>query len=510
MSKKKNIRKKEKPNFLSGLRELTNIITFSSQDKNKIEQFINKYNFDESIFKRLISYVYFYPHLIHYWNTYFNDFFLWNKTFSSKIKRKENTIKLLMSFGFTLIKNNCNNKKNYMFIKSELLRDKNRYVIQKLLREYFETINNKKYNEKEINFFYDLFLNGVITDIDLMKIDQLLHDGKSTIDIQTFEIPESNNQTETKNIVEINTSFDFTKREFTKEISDFIHNVKKYKLSRPECQKCGLFNSQMVVLDTNLEKIEPVDIAFIGLNPGTSEKEIGLPFVGVSGKKLREKLYLLPNNIKWVIFNVVLCYTKSEKDIPPDAYQNCLDNFKNLCKEFDPKYYVFLGGSAAKYIGINSGITKKSGNIINGKFIPIIHPSSLRSQKMIDIWDRSFETVYNLFKNNNTNQIIQNNSQINKFNIPQNQIITEIDENLTFFDVKDIGNNKIIKIFIDQNGQKKYLFEDYKIEFHLKNTDFKNCQMISNQVDYKISIDGSRKFFISKLLHDQLKNIINV
>ena len=408
------------------------------------------------------------------------------------------------------MKNNCNDKSKFMYIKSDLYQDKNRNSIKKLLKNYFKTINGKTYNEIELNFFYDLFLLNVISDVDLMKIDQLLNDGKSTIKIETFSKPIIQNE----NVIETQNNVSFEEKTFSEKIQSFINNVKNYKKERKQCRNCGLFNSKIVVLDTNINDIKPVDIAFFGLNPGKTESEKDLPFVGVSGKKLREKISLLPNNISWIISNIIMCYTNNEKEIPKEAYINCQEMFKNMCEAFPAKYYVFFGNSASKLAGINESITKASGKIYNNKIIPIIHPSSLRSEKMINIWNKSFETVFNLFKSNeNINVRNFNTNDTNDTfykNIPKNKIITNITEDLTFFDVKQLQNNKIVKIFIDKNGEKKYLFEDYFLTLNVKNSNFKDCNMISDSVDYVVKYKGSNKYYISKLLHDQLEQIKNV
>lgn len=506
-SKSKLIKKKEKPNFLNGLKELTNWIVYSNNNINTLENLIQTYNFDEYIFKRLLSYVYFYPHLIHYWNEYMNNLFDWSKLFGNKIKKRENLVKLINSFAYTLVKNNCCDKHNFMFIKGNLYQDKNRRDIKKLMKEYFQTINGKNFNDKELNFYYDLFCLNQITDVELMKADQLLNGGKSTINISNINSP----QLEIINQVDlVQENINIQNTEHSIEIKNFIKNVKLYKETRTKCKSCGLYKSPMIVLDTNIDKPGKVDIAFIGLNPGKKEIEEDKPFVGLSGTKLRKKMALLPTNIKWLISNIVLCHTVSEKEIPKDAFNNCIDMFKNICEAFPADYYVFIGRQAAQIAGVKDKITKVSGNIYNDNIIPIIHPSSLRSQEMIDIWDNSFDTIYKLF-NVQKSQLVQldqsvNNQQHN-FNIPQHKIITQVTDDLSLFDVKEVNKDKIVKIFIDNNGEKKYLFEDYNLTVNVKHASFTNCDMITKEVDSFVKIKGSNKYFISKMLNNSLKDL---
>ncbi len=504
INQKKLIKKKSKPNFISGLKELTNFLVYPNKKIETLENIVNTYQFDEFIFKRLLSYIYSYPHLIYYWNKYMNNLFSWNILFGSKENKRKNIIKLINSLKFTIIKNNFNDKRKFLYIKSNLYQEKNRTVIKKLLKEYFITIYNKFYNNDELNFFYKLFCENVITDVELMKIDQLLNNGKNKLNSNVFIKP---NITETP-VIHNESNINISKNNHSDEIKDIINKIKKFKINREECKKCGLYNSPMVVLDTNIKKVGSIDVLFIGLNPGINEVKEDLPFVGVSGKKLRSKMALLPKDIKWAITNIVLCHTKSEKEIPENAFINCSQMFKNICELFPAKYYVFIGRHAAQLANIKGNITSVSGKLFNNKIIPIVHPSSLRSEKMINIWNKSFETIYNLFNvNNNYERQDSSSNQNLNYNIPQEKIITSISDDLTFFDVKDIGNNQLVKIFIDSNGIKKYYFEDYKYEINLKNQPFFKCKMIDNKMDHIIQITGSKKYYISKLLRDSLKNV---
>ena len=52
------------------------------------------------------------------------------------------------------------------------------------------------------------------------------------------------------------------------------------------CSKCPLFGKSPVILDTNVQQPTAVHLSIIGLNPGTKEVEVGVPFVGPAGKIL--------------------------------------------------------------------------------------------------------------------------------------------------------------------------------------------------------------------------------
>ena len=84
--------------------------------------------------------------------------------------------------------------------------------------------------------------------------------------------------------------------------------------------------------------------------------------------------------------------------------------------------------------------------------------------------------------------------------------ITTITDDLTFFDVKEISKDQIVEIYCNSKGEKRYLFKDYVININVNQKRFVDCKMISDEVNTMVQIKGSNKYYISKLLNDQLSN----
>ena len=82
-------------------------------------------------------------------------------------------------------------------------------------------------------------------------------------------------------------------------------------------------------------------------------------------------------------------------------------------------------------------------------------------------------------------------------------------DDLTFFDVREV-NDKIIKIFIDQNGQKKYLIEDYITRFYVKSDSWKDCNQITNSVDCYVNVSGKDKQFVTNKIRQKFNQIKSV
>lgn len=191
-------------------------------------------------------------------------------------------------------------------------------------------------------------------------------------------------------------------------VQNYIQDVQTKKKTSSICQGCPLFGSPMVILDTNMEDFGPVDIVFLGLNPGKDEVKQGLPFVGKAGRLLREQIASLPPGTTYLITNLILCHTNDESKIPSPSkvIKNCQSMRDDILYRFPAKFYVPLGGKAIKSMGVNDSVIQASGNLYdNPSYInvfPIMHPSAVyrpsQSKQMSnkDIFNMSFENLKDL------------------------------------------------------------------------------------------------------------------
>ena len=504
--KKSNIVRK-KTNYLTGLKALSSWMTGTRRDEKELEYIISKYEFNTTIFKRLISYIYNSPHIVWYINKYLNDLYNFNKM---------NLINLIYSFVYLLDINQKNQMKKLFYIKSDDLADRNKTKIKTLLNDFFSKLYDKNYNEQELNFFYDLFNLGYITVQDITEIDLHLNNNKTTVELDQFQAYQKQPQNITTNTIPLDIY-----RTLPENISKYCDEIKMKILNRKKCQQCELFGKPSVIVDTNVNDFGEVDIIFIGLNPGKDEVILNKPFVGKSGIPFREKLAKLPANVKWVITNIMLCHTRNEKEIknPEVVIENCQELLVEITSKFPAKYYVPLGAKAAKAMGLDQGISSISGKkFTKGDFtiIPIIHPSNAVNYGQMDKFNESFETIYELFKDMSVSKpatIQQRNLTMKSAAVTEiktsqnnNRFITEVTDDLTLFDIREI-NNKIVKIFIDKDFNKKYLIEDYEFSFYIHSGSWNTCSQIIDNVDFKVVIPGNLKTMATKKVRDKLNQI---
>ena len=503
---KGNVTKKKHPSYLNALKAVTNWTFGKQRKKEDLEHIIDLYGIDNGIFKRFLLFTYNSPHLVYYINKYMNHLFSFNKF---------DTADLIYSFTYLLDINRISKKSipdKLFYLKNTELADKNKEKIKELFDEYFNKLFDKDYNETELNFFYDLVNLNIITFDNITTMDKHINSGKSTITLEDIAMP---NSPKVNNLV-----LDIY-RELSPSIKEACDQTKQYILSREECKGCELFGKPTVVLDTNMTEFGEVDIAFFGLNPGTDEVEVGKPFVGKAGKILRERMSLIPAHIKWVILNVILCHTKNESEIknPEDVKKRCRELVEGIRQAFPAKIIVPMGAKATDWFGLKGGISNLSGKVLtsqNQTIIPIIHPSAANyNADNLEKFKTAFSSILNMFKQKDDSSsesttivVPQISKKEEPIIISSEKFINEVTPNLSFFDVREI-NDKILLIYIDQNGQKKYKLEDYKLHFYLKNADWKQCNQITEQVDAIVQITGREKGSAIKLVRDRLNSIKN-
>jgi len=498
MSQQKGIINKKKPNYIAGLKAISNW-TFGKQRKREdLEYIIKRFNIDNAIIKRFLLYIYNSPHIVWYMNKYLNHLYDFNKF---------ETVDLIFSLTYLLDINRISKKsipEKLMYLKNTELADKNKQKIKKLLEEYFSKIYDKEYNDKELNFFYDLVNLNIISFNEISEIDKHINSGKTTITLDNNFLPNS---------PKVNTEVMDIYKELSPEIKEYCESAKQIILNRPECKGCELFGKPTVILDTNMKEPGNVDVIFLGLNPGVEEVKIGKTAVGKTGKILRTEMSLLPPNIKWVITNILWCHTKVESEIKnfEDTKNRCKELVEILLSSFPSKIIVPMGAKAASWFNIKGGAGKVFTNNKDQLIIPTIHPSAANYNPANLT---KFKTEFALVLENllpqkpiTTNISIPKSKKSQEISLPTtDKLITTLTEDLTFFDVREI-DNKILTIYIDQNGQKKYKLSDYNMHFYIKNDSWKKCDQVTNKVDGIVHITGREKYQAVKYVRGELNNI---
>lgn len=174
-----------------------------------------------------------------------------------------------------------------------------------------------------------------------------------------------------------------------------------------ECHKCELYKTAInhVPGSGNPE----AKILFIGEAPGAKEDELGLPFVGNSGKLLDKLLASISVNRSDVfICNILKHRPPENRDPLPDEIKVCVPFLKAQLKIIEPKVIITLGRFAMNYffpletIGhVHGKINKIKWQGMDLVIIPVYHPSAgLRNGQMLEALQADFNKIGQYLKNN--------------------------------------------------------------------------------------------------------------
>lgn len=213
------------------------------------------------------------------------------------------------------------------------------------------------------------------------------------------------------------------------EFNKLIFNEAISKSAIKNCNKCiNLCSSRtQVVVDKYTKstaapwETKTLPIMIIGEAPGETEDQVGMPFMGVSGKVLDQYLQQYDLQNYSYVTNIVKCRPEKNRTPTLEEIRNCAPYLEQQIKALQPKVIVTLGKSAMAGLQTIGEIVdskainwKKSEVVSYFNFqetsypvIPIYHPSYYLRQKNVlgDKWDifeheysAKFKTILNYIK----------------------------------------------------------------------------------------------------------------
>lgn len=505
--------------------------------KNRIPELIDLVNYYEikrnGLFKRIFSYFYNYPKLISYINDNFNNLY----------KFESYDLYDLLNSLYIILSNNNITSNKIPYIKSNKNHDSNKETILSLFTDFYKFKYNRILNQLELNLLYDLYLNNILDNNDIKQIDEFIN-GKDSNKLKDIELIENknnniNNKKDNTIIIENKSKL------LSKEVLDLIINIKNNKLNNDNCKKCKLFSNENIILDTNVNNINNnIDILFINLNSIKDDSVFNKPLTDNNfGNLFRNKLVNnIPKEYNWLILNLIPCFIhdkrilNTQKSIKQKII-DCSDILTPLYEKIKPSIIIPLGKPAMEYCNINGTIIQNSGTIIDlgegVNCIPLISPYALlskdKSEDNLKAWDFGWESIKSHLNKNKKVTSFENKTSIKKEiknttvfdgsrfqkyikNIPQDKLIKQIDNTLTFFDINELDEECVVLIFIDTNGIKKYLFLPFEYEFFIKPGEFSNCNYLidKNEELISVKITNSRDLHkIREVFKDNIHTIKN-
>lgn len=159
--------------------------------------------------------------------------------------------------------------------------------------------------------------------------------------------------------------------------------------NNPICQECGLWEScNSPFMEYSGHSVP--DVLIVGEAPGEWEDKEGVPFVGTSGRKLREVLEASGiTEYKVAFSNVVRC-RPPENDTKAEHITHCEGFLKEEIKVLDPDVVMLMGNTPLGSVLGKTGITTWNGVVVerdDRMYVPLLHPAYiLRNRAAMDDW----------------------------------------------------------------------------------------------------------------------------
>lgn len=167
-----------------------------------------------------------------------------------------------------------------------------------------------------------------------------------------------------------------------------LDQLNKLDARMAKCSQCALrSNCTQVVFGAGSAEAQ---IMFIGEAPGKKEDELGIPFVGSSGRILDKMLVDIHIKREDVyVTNVCKCRPPENRDPLPEEINACWPWLEKQIEIIDPKIIIPLGNYALNYFLPDAKISQVHGKVLElaipkigtRKIFPIHHPAAARQNK---------------------------------------------------------------------------------------------------------------------------------
>ncbi|NPB01221.1 MAG: hypothetical protein GXO10_07580, partial [Crenarchaeota archaeon] len=248
------------------------------------------------------------------------------------------------------------------------------------------------------------------------------------------------------------------------------------------CSQCPLHNSGQALFDTNSSDGKDIDVLFIAEGPGQTEAETGIPFTGRAGQQIfRPIINKHCSNIKWMMWNTVLCRPPNNRNPNDDEIRRCRRFLDYVIEKIQPKIIIAVGLVSAR--NLTGQDVKLSSGPKLGYYRDIIplwllpHPAYVlrNKDKLVMLEKNLLQALSSL--NVKTNDLNIDKVKLAHVDVPASKFkhnpITDtlldqyrdyLDRNkYHLLDVQKLQNDEYIAIFVDINTkEKRYLkFDSY-------------------------------------------------
>lgn len=162
-----------------------------------------------------------------------------------------------------------------------------------------------------------------------------------------------------------------------------------------EIENCAICKAGKVGNAVPGEGNPDAEVMFIGEAPGRNESLTGRPFIGRSGKLLRENIRRIGLKEEDVYITSPVKYLPEYKTPKPSDIEHGLIHLRKQIDIISPRIIIPMGRVACLAIlGRDVQVSKVHGSVEDGKYFIMYHPSAgIRFQKIKVLFEKDFNTL---------------------------------------------------------------------------------------------------------------------
>jgi len=352
----------------------------------------------------------------------------------------------------------------------------------------------KTINNSDILCLYHMYRNGAITPNDIVEL-------KASVEpTSEGKAPRGSRSKQPTKQIEFKSTTIETPR--SEEITRYKNNILQFIKNRANCDKCPLQKNGFLIVSTNATHPSNADIMFI--NDGASDQEIASQEHFSMYGDLLDPIKIICDKFKltYAFVNLTMCNMRGATTAAKvkQSIKACEGVRTEIMNTFKARINVLFGEPTKNAFGIKGGrVTKLHGQMIGNNIISV-SPDKLTA-KTQTILLKSLVDVIGKTKFNKSNVEIEPDDKF------KSKMIEGITPDLTLFDIKEI-NSKMLYIFVNSQGVKKYYIEDMQFPVYVKSGGMAECEYIlEEKPDEQIMLNKRELQGLRKALRDNLNSV---
>jgi hypothetical protein len=442
--------------------------------KDDLLEYLIEYD-DEAYIKNLtINYILNNRNIVYYYDKYL------------EIKYKKYDFSDFMKTMSYIIRNNINNKNQFLYLKFN--RSKFNTFYADIKKCGIDSLD-------DIDKLFRLHINGILSkhtiDQNIIVESEKIESVKMDIESDSLSVPETS----------------ISSQNILSEIDAALRDkISEFKINSPGCKKCTQYNNQALPMISNIDSIDsPYTVKLVFDHPPNNKDE--MTFINHFLRKLRNR------SIKFISVFLYSCSNTTKEPTDKSAIKSCSEIREKLNLLNKEKLTILFGTNCKSKFGIKGSIIQTSGKLHFGKYFVIESPyDALEDEKKYERYQKNVDKLiehidedvgkYTINHEEKPKPIIEKSVKSKMIDTPS--------KDLSLFNIQYM-EEEILYIFIDKNGEKFYMKKPVEHEVFIKLGKMMNNGFItSDKMDFKLKVNKKQKEELCKMLNNKIPKYLKI